>query len=159
MSLYTGLAKSAVSHPSFKTFFLLAFFWRYSYISRIHSCTEAFHCCALLGMFLIRLPGFKPISFAMRIVSSLRRHFLFASAHSASFLLLATKISAPPAKLFISDFVILTPFDRDFFDCFVPILVPILLNMISTDIVLEPAESAAPLYRTVHNVLQLAVIN
>ena len=54
-----------------------------SYISRIQIFTGCFHCSLGLGIFLIRLFGFSPISFAMRISSSFNRHFFFASAQSS----------------------------------------------------------------------------
>lgn len=56
----------------------------FAYNSRIQTCTGAFHCWLGEGMFLSSVRGLSPNSFAMRMVSALRRHFFAASAHSGS---------------------------------------------------------------------------
>lgn len=73
---------------SFRSFFCRALSRRSWYISRIQVLTGAFHCWLGLGIFLIRLLGFNPISLAIFRVSSFSLHFFFASAHSASFFIL-----------------------------------------------------------------------
>lgn len=70
---------------SFSAFFLFDLAYLSLYISSIQTLTGAFHFSILFGIFLIKLLGFNPISFAILNISALSLHFFFCIFPLSSF--------------------------------------------------------------------------